>query len=70
LALIPDAAVRDSVRSGELEVVLEGVVEADASISLVYADREFIEPKVRVFVDRAVDHLRSRLSRIAMTSST
>lgn len=62
LALIPDAIVAASVRRGELEVVLDGVVEADASVSLVYADRELVEPKVRVFVDRAVAHLRSRLS--------
>jgi DNA-binding transcriptional LysR family regulator len=62
LALVPDAAVADSVRSGALEVVLDGIVEADASISLVYADREFIEPRVRVFVDRAVAYLQSRLS--------
>ena len=62
LALLPDAAVAASVESGDLIVVLEGVVEADASISLVYADREFIDPKVRVFVDRAVVLLRQRLS--------
>ena len=60
--MLPDAAVADSVESGDLVVVLDGVVEADASVSLVYADREFIEPKVRVFVDRAVDLLRRRLS--------
>lgn len=60
LALLPDAAVAESVASGALVVVLDGVVEADASISLVYADREFIDPKVRVFVDRAVAMLRRR----------
>lgn len=63
LALLPDAAVADSVRSGELVVVLDGVVEADASVNLVYADREFIDPKVRVFVDRAAALLLKRLSR-------
>ncbi|MCB9678229.1 MAG: LysR family transcriptional regulator [Alphaproteobacteria bacterium] len=60
LALLPDAAVASSVEAGELEVVLEGIVEADASVSIVYADREFIEPRVRVFVDRAVGFLRNR----------
>lgn len=62
LALLPDALVTDLVQRGDLVVVLEGVVEADASISLVYADREFIEPKVRVFIDRAVAFLGRRLS--------
>ena len=62
LALVPDAVVAQSVASGELAVVLDGVVEADASISLVYADREFIDPKVRIFVDRAADLIQRRLS--------
>jgi DNA-binding transcriptional LysR family regulator len=63
LALLPDAAVLDDVESGALVAVLDGVVEADASINLVYADREFIDPKVRVFVDRAAQLLRQHLSR-------
>jgi DNA-binding transcriptional LysR family regulator len=61
LALLPDAAVVDSVASGELVVVLDGIVESDASVSLVYADRAFIDPKVRVFVDRAVQLIQRRL---------
>ena len=44
--------VANRVRAGELEVVLEQTVEANAPLSVVYADREFIEPRVRVFVDR------------------
>ena len=62
LALVPDAMVASSVRSGELEVVLEQTIEADAPLSVVYADREFIEPRVRVFVDRVVALLTSRFS--------
>jgi DNA-binding transcriptional LysR family regulator len=62
LALVPDAMVASRVRAGELEVVLEKVVEARAPLSVVYADREFVEPKVRVFVDRAVEFLLTRFS--------
>jgi DNA-binding transcriptional LysR family regulator len=54
LALLPRMAVVDDLARGALVVVLEDSVGADASASLVYADREYIDPKVRAFVDRAV----------------
>ncbi|MFT4626052.1 MAG: hypothetical protein ACI8PZ_004723 [Myxococcota bacterium] len=34
-------------------------VGTEHPISLVYADREYTEPKVRVFVDRAIPVLKS-----------
>ncbi len=54
LALLPVDLVGSDVSAGRLEVVLEDTVGSDASVSVVYADREFIDPQVRVFVDRAV----------------
>jgi DNA-binding transcriptional LysR family regulator len=62
LALIPEALLGEEVRNGSLLVVLEDSVGADAGVSAVYADREYIEPKVRVFIDRAVAFLTARLS--------
>lgn len=68
LALLPWPLVADDVRSGALIVVLESSVGADASASLVYADREYIDPKVRVFVDRAVPVLEAAFGEVRATS--
>lgn len=54
-ALIASAIVADDVRTGKLVPILVDQVGAELPISLVYADREFIDPKVREFVDRAVE---------------
>ena len=53
-ALIASAVVAEDVGKGRLVPVLEDEVGAELPVSLVYADREFIDPKVREFVDRAV----------------
>ena len=55
LALMPSAVVAESLYAGRLIPVLEDEVGAEIPVSLVYTDREFIDPKVRVFVDRAID---------------
>lgn len=52
-ALIASAVVADDVRDGRLKPVLLDEVGAELPVSLVYADREYIDPKVREFVDRA-----------------
>lgn len=57
LAFLPRAVIAKPIERGELTVVLEDIVGGDASCSVVYADREYIEPKVRAFVDRAVTAL-------------
>lgn len=62
LALIPEAMITTEIASGELVTVLKDSVGADASLNVVYADREYVEPKVRAFVDRAVAFLSSRLA--------
>lgn len=57
LALLPWPLVAEDVRVGRLVVVLEHEVGSDASLSVVFAAREFVDPKVRVFVDRVVREL-------------
>lgn len=59
LALLPWVAVHREFAEGRLVPVLLDHVGADHPISVVYADREYIDPKVRVFVDRAVPLLTS-----------
>lgn len=54
-ALIASAIVVEDVRVGRLVPLLLDQVGGDLPISLVYADREYIDPKVREFVDRAVE---------------
>lgn len=53
VALLPTAIISDELSSGMLASVLPDEIGAEIPISLVYADREFIDPKVRIFVDRA-----------------
>jgi len=57
LAFLPVPLIRDDLGSGALVPVLEGVVGDTAHPSIVFADREYIDPKVRVFIDRAVPAL-------------
>ena len=54
LAMVPEELVTREIESGKLGVVLKEHIGTDAGVSVVYADREYIEPKVRAFVDRAV----------------
>jgi DNA-binding transcriptional LysR family regulator len=57
IALLPRIIVADQLRDGSLVHVLRNMVGRDDPASIVYADREFIEPKVRAFVDRAAELL-------------
>lgn len=58
LALLPSGLARRHVDAGSLVSLLEDEVGAEIPASLVYADREYIEPKVRAFIDRAAAQLR------------
>ena len=60
-ALIASAIVADDVKAGKLVPILVDQVGAELPISLVYADREFIDPKVREFVDRAIDVVENQM---------
>lgn len=55
LALLPSAVIARELEAGQLVPVLWDSVGKEIPVSLVYADRDYIEPKVRVFVDLAVN---------------
>lgn len=55
IALLPQLIVRDFVARGALVQVLEGVVETENRLAVVYAEREFMPPHVRLFVDALVE---------------
>ena len=61
LALLPSGFIASDLEEGRLLAVLEDTVGADTPVSIVYADREYIEPKVRVFVNQAVQVLAATL---------
>jgi len=60
-ALIASAVVAEDVHAGRLVPLLTDQIGAELPISLVYADREFIDPKVREFVDRAVEVIEKQM---------
>jgi len=51
IAIALDRLVADSLASGELVWVLPDIVGRLDQARLVYPDREFLDPKVRAFVD-------------------
>lgn len=57
LALLPEPIVAGDLRCGRLQTVLDDVIGEQFPVCLVYADREFLAPKIRAFVDRAVERL-------------
>ncbi len=61
IALLPTAVIASELKQGVLVPVLADTVGAELPISLVYADREFIDPKVRIFVDRAASIMRREM---------
>lgn len=61
VALLATAIVAEDLSTRRLVPVLPDVIGAEIPVSLVYADREFIDPKVREFVDRAVNVIRREM---------
>jgi len=55
IALLPRAVVAPELSSGQLVAVLDGVVGRDVSLSVAWLERKFVDPKVRAFVDLAVE---------------
>lgn len=55
IAVLPRELVKTDIDEGRLVAVLEGVIGLDIALTLVWLEREFIDPKVRAFVDLAVD---------------
>lgn len=63
LALLPVPLVYEDLNSGALDPVLRDVLGDTAQVRIVFADREYIAPKVRVFIDRAVPALEAAYGR-------
>lgn len=51
IAMVPEPVVRAEVARGALLAVLPRVLGVTARLSLVYAEREFMPPQVRAFID-------------------
>ena len=60
IALVIDRVAKDLIDSGELVWVLPGIVGRRDQARLVYPDREFLDPKVRAFVDFIVSRVHAR----------
>ena len=56
IALLTHRAVAEPLSTGALVPVLPEWVGTSTTLSVVYAERERVPPKVRVFVDALVDH--------------
>ena len=54
IALLPSALIRTQLAQQSLVPILPHLIGSPIPVSLVYADRQFIDPKVRLFVDRAI----------------
>ncbi len=59
LALLPEVLIDEHLGDGRLVRLLEGVVGLDSTIAVVYAERRYLEPKVRAFIDYLVEALRT-----------
>jgi DNA-binding transcriptional LysR family regulator len=51
IAFLPEPTVRAALASGALVQVLKGTLESPTQMAVVYAEREFLPPQVRAFVD-------------------
>ena len=51
IACLPAVLVADELRDGTLIPILEDVVGDVATFNIVFPEREFIDPKVRLFID-------------------
>lgn len=54
VAMLPEAAIFDDLESGALVPVLERKVGTVAVVAVVYAERAFVAPAIRAFVDAVV----------------
>ncbi|MEO0592408.1 MAG: LysR family transcriptional regulator [Myxococcota bacterium] len=55
IALLPRDFVQNDLRAGVLVEILNGLVGLKVSLSLVWLERQFLEPKVRAFVELATE---------------
>jgi len=61
IALLPSATVAKELNSKSLISVLPGEIGSELPISLVYVEREFLDPKIRLFVDRAAKTISEKM---------
>jgi DNA-binding transcriptional LysR family regulator len=54
IAMLPLMFAGGLLANGELRQVLSGVLGADSQVAVVYAEREFVPPQVRAFVDALI----------------
>jgi len=57
VAIVLDSAAKELLESGELVRVLPDIIGRRDHARLVYPDREFLEPKVRAFIDFIVSRV-------------
>jgi len=62
ITLVVDRTATQALESGELVPVLPGIVGRTDHVRLVYPHREFLDPKVRAFVDFMVDRIGHRIA--------
>lgn len=61
IACLPLSFVASYLESGALQHVLEGVVGSELQVALVYADRAFLLPQVRAFIEAVARWVTSEL---------
>jgi DNA-binding transcriptional LysR family regulator len=61
VAMLPWRTVDTDVAAGRLEAILPEELGASGTLRLVYVERAFLDPKVRSFVDHAVDWIGANL---------
>ncbi|MDA8457239.1 LysR substrate-binding domain-containing protein [Acidovorax sp. GBBC 3334] len=68
IALLPRSLVSPHLESGRLEHVLADAIGAEMQIALVYAERAFLPPQVRAFIDAVAAWAEHELSSNRSTS--
>ena len=57
VAMLPTFLASDAIRRGELQMVLEDYDTMEVQIYAVYASRQFLPAKIRVFIDYLTEHI-------------
>jgi len=57
IGLLPYGPVTRHLAEGTLVAVLDDIVGVETPLNLVFVDREFMPPRIRLFIDRAIEYL-------------
>jgi DNA-binding transcriptional LysR family regulator len=57
IAFVPALLAREGLGGGELVQVMPSVLRSESRIAIVHAEREFVPPQVRAFVDWMVERV-------------